>query len=109
MGVIPRFGITAAIVLVAVLIVWTFGVGLYTIAYTSNGHGCTLLQMVGDDPTASAPPPLTQAEMDERMAPCRGPSTRSIALWVGGYVVIAFAAVNRYRINRYRDRAPPDR
>ena len=98
MGAIRRFGIVPAIVLVAVLVVWTLGAWL-TIFVFAGAHPCTLLQTVGDAVGASPVPtlrPLTEAEYAAAMDRCNRPDVGAIAVSTIGYIVIATMAIRRY-------------
>ena len=95
MGAIRRFGIVPAIVLVAVLALWTLGAWL-TIFVFAGTHVCAILQTVGDDPSATLRP-WTEAEYAAATARCNRPDVGAIAVSSVGYVVIATMAIRRFR------------
>lgn len=73
---------------IVALIVWS--VLSFALVFVFAFPSCSgaLLQTVGDDPLASPPPPLTQAEMDARMAACEQPGAGELVIPALGYLLI---------------------
>jgi hypothetical protein len=76
------------VVVMIALIIWSVISFALVFVFTVHLCGGALLQTVGDDPLASPPPPLTQAEMDARIAACAQPRPGELVVPALGYLLI---------------------